>query len=255
MTRQGDEGAVLLMVLVALALLAALAGLVIRVSESDLSTLSAERAAFRREVLMESAIATLGARLPASDLAEDGSDVVLDLPGGRVVARIMAASGLINPNVTRQPVLAAALAALGASPEQSERLAAAMAGARGAANQMAFANQAQVAKLFAKDADLWAKVAPFVTLLGKAGTIDVTRAPKPLRAVAEPGSAAEVDFSGAALGGGKGFYEVWLHVADPVLDASDPDGRLWTHVSALAGTDHRLHIRAMGWPDLLKGGS
>ncbi len=255
MNRRGEEGAVLLMVLVALALLAALAGLVIRVSESDLSTLSAERAAFRREVLMDSALASLGARLPASDLAEDGSDVIMDLPGGRVVARITAAPGLVNPNSTREPVMAAALAALGGTPEQSERLALAIENARGAANSMTFANLAPVAKLFAKDGDLWAKVAPYITLLGKAGTIDVTQAPVLLRGVAQPHSVAEVDFSGASLGAGKGFYEIWLHVADPVLDASDPDGRLWTHVSALAGADHRLHILTMGWPEPLKGGS
>jgi hypothetical protein len=39
------------------------------------------------------------------------------------------------------------------------------------------------------------------------------------------------------------------------LDAADPEGRLWTHVSALAGTDHRLHILAIDWPEALKGGS
>lgn len=255
MIRQGEQGAVLLMVLVALALLAALAGLVIRVSESDLSTLSAERATFRREVLMDSALATLGARLPARDLAEDGSDVILDLPGGRVVARIMAAPGLVNPNITRQPVMAAALAALGGSPEQAERLALALASARGAANSMTYADRAQVAKVFAKDQDLWVKVAPYLTLLGKAETIDIARAPLALRGAAVPASAAEVDFSGASLGAGKGFYEIWLHVADPALDAADPDGRLWTHVSALAGADHRLHIQAMGWPEPLNGGS
>ena len=88
-----EAGAVLLVVLVALALLAALAGLVIRVSESDLSTLAAEQAAFRREVLIQSALATLGARLPASDLPEDGSPVALPLPGGTVILRIGAAPG------------------------------------------------------------------------------------------------------------------------------------------------------------------
>lgn len=255
MKRHGEEGAVLLMVLVALALLAALAGLVIRVSESDLSTLSAERAAFRREALIDSALASLGARLPSSDLAEDGSDVVLDLPGGRVTVRILAASGLINPNATREPVMAAALAALGATPEQSERLAMALASARGAANAIAFADLTKVAAVFSKDAGLWPKVAPYITLLGKAETIDIPHAPPALRDVAEPASAAEVDFSGAGLRAGKGFYEMWLHVVDPALDASDPDGRLWTHVSALAGADHRLHILTMGWPEPLKGGS
>ncbi len=255
MNRRGEDGAVLLMVLVALALLAALAGLVIRVSESDLSTLSAERAAFRREVLIDSAIASLGARLPSSDLAEDGSDVVMDLPGGRVVARIFSASGLINPNATREPVMAAALAALGATPEQSQRLALAVASARGAANTLAFAHVTRVAAIFAKDEGLWPKVAPFITLLGKSETIDILHAPPALRGVAEPATAAEVDFSGAGLGAGKGFYEIWLHVVDPALDTSEPDGRLWTHVSALAGADHRLHILTMGWPEPLKGGS
>ena len=241
--------------LLATTMLAALAGLVVRLSESDLSTLSAERAAFRREVLVDSALASLGARLPSSDLAQDGSDVVMDLPGGRVVARIFAASGLINPNATREPVLAAALAALGATPEQSERLALTLASARGAANALAFADLTKVAGVFAKDAALWPKVAPFVTLLGRAETIDIPPAPPALRGVAEPADAAEVDFSGAGLAAGKGFYEIWLHVVDPGMDAADPGGRLWTHVSALAGADHRLHILTMGWPEPLNGGS
>lgn len=251
-----EEGAVLLMVLVALALLAALAGLVIRVSEADLSGLAAERAVLRREVLMDSALASLGARLPAPDLAEDGTDVVLDLPGGRVVVRILAAAGLINPNVTRAPVLAAALAALGAAPEQAERLTRAIMAARaGVGDGMAFADLARVKRLFAKDAELWPKVAPYLTLLGRAEVMDVAHAPAALRGVAVPQSAAEVDFSGAGAAASQGYYEIWLHVADPVQDVADPDGRLWTRVSALAGADHRLHILAMGWPEALKGGS
>ena len=250
-----EAGAILLVVLVALALLAALAGLVIRVSESDLSTLAAERAAFRREVLIQSALATLGARLPASDLPEDGSPVALPLPGGTVILRIGAAPGLINPNFTRSTVLVTALAALGASPEQAQRLSLAIVQARGAANKMAFRDLGQVARLFARDPDLWPKVAPYLTLLGKAETIDILRAPLVLRGVAAPTSAAQVDFSGAGLTAGRGFYEIWLHVADAGLDASDPTGRLWTHVSALAGADHRLHILYLGWPETMGEGS
>lgn len=249
MTGRGEDGAVLLMLLVALALLAALAGLVIRVSDSDLAGLTAERAALRREVLTQSALAILGARLPARDLAEDGSPVVLSVPGGDVDVRINTAQGLINPNVTRAPVLAAALSALGASPEQAQRLTLAMVGARGAADRLAFVDLAQVRRLFARDADLWTKVAPYLTLLGRAVSIDPVAAPSVLRSVSVPTSAAEVNFSDAGQAGSKGFYEIWLHVADPALDASDPEGRLWTHVSALAGTDHRLHILAMGWPE------
>jgi hypothetical protein len=249
-----EEGAVLLVVLVALALLAALAGLVIRVSESDLAGLAAERAVLRREVLMDSALALLGARLPASDLAEDGTPLSLPVPGGRVAVQIRAASGLLNPNVTRPPVLAAGLAALGATPEQAERLSHAMVSARKAANRMAFRTLGQLEALFARDAALWPKVAPYLTLSGRAETLDATHAPLALRGIAAPSSAAEVDFSGAGLGAAKGFYEIWLHVEDPGLDAADPQGRLWTHVSALAGSDHRLHILAQFWPQTLGGG-
>ena len=247
-----EAGAVLLVVLVALALLAALAGLMIRVSESDLATLTAERAAFRREVLTSSALATLGARLPSSDLAENGKPVSLPVPGGVVRVRIEAASGLLNPNFSRTATLSAALSALGASPEQAKRIGLAIASARGPANKMAFQNVSQVARLFAHDTDLWPKIAPYVTLLGKAETIDLTSAPLALRGVAAP---TQVDFSGAELLAGRGFYEVWLHVEDPKMDAADPEGRLWTHVSVLAGTDHRLHILFVGRPEAMMEGN
>ncbi len=247
-----EAGAVLLVVLVSLALLAALAGLVIRVSESDLATLSAERAAFRREVLISSALATLGARLPASDLAEDGTPVSLPLPGGAVRARIEAAAGLINPNFITAATLTAALSALGASPEQAQRIGLAIASARRPANKMAFQNVSQVSRLFARDADLWPKIAPYVTLLGKSETIHLASAPVALRDVAVP---PQVDFSGAEMSAGRGFYELWLHVEDPTLDGADPAGRLWTHVSVLAGTDHHLYILFLGWPEAMMEGN
>ncbi len=248
MKRSGEEGAVLLMVLVALALLAALAGLVVRVSESDLAGLAAERAAFRRDDLMQSALATLGARLPAEDLPQDGTPFSLPLSGGSVSLRIYAAQGLINPNFTRPPVVSAALAALGATPEQAERLALALVAPREAADKMAFRSSAQVAALFQRDGDLWAKIAPYITLLGRAATIDPVQAPLVLRSIVAPQSAAEVNFSATGQAGSVGFYEIWLHVDDPVMDQADPAGRLWTHVSALAGRDHRLHIVWMDWP-------
>ncbi len=247
-----EVGAVLLVVLIALALMAALAGLVIRVSESDIASLAAERAAFRREVLMSSALATLGARLPESDLAEDGTPVSLPVPGGVVRVRIEAATGLLNPNFSQTDTLIAALSALGASPEQAKRIGLSIASARGPASKMAFQNMSQVARLFARDEDLWPKIAPYVTLLGKAETIDLRSAPPALRGVAAP---AQVDFSGGELLAGRGFYELWLHVEDPTVDAADPAGGLWTHVSALAGTDHRLHILSVAWPEARIGGN
>ena len=250
--RGGEVGAVLLVVLVALALLAALAGLVIRVSESDLSNFAGEQAVFQREVLIQSALATLGARLPSSALPEDGTPTPLTVPGGMVTVRINAASGLINPNFTSTPVLAAALGALGASPEQIHRLTLAIVSARGAANRMAFRDRDQVARVFFRDQELWLKIEPYVTLLGKAETLDVASAPLELRSVAAPSGTGQVDFSGAEIAEGRGFYEIWLHVDDMDMDALDPAGRLWTHVSARVGTNHSLLILGLGWPETLK---
>ena len=110
-------------------------------------------------------------------------------------------------------------------------------------------------RLFARDGDLWPKVAPYLTLLGRSETLDVVAAPPVLRAAATPANVAEVNFSDVGQPGSKGFYEVWLHVDAPELDRADPEGRLWTHVSALAGADHRLHIMALGWPETTGGGS
>ena len=248
MKRAGEEGAVLLMVLVALALLAALAGLVVRVSESDLAGLGAERAAFRRNDLVQSALATLGARLPADDLPQDGTPFSLSLPGGSVSLRVYAAQGLMNPNFTRAPVISSAMFALGATPEQAERLTLEMVAVRKRADQMAFRSTAQVAALFQRDAELWPKVAPYFTLLGRATTIDPVTAPLALRSIIAPQSAAEVNFSATRQAGSVGFYEIWVHVDDPVMDKTDPAEQLWTHVSALAGRDHRLHIVWIDWP-------
>lgn len=256
--RSGEEGAVLAMVLVALALLAALGGLVIRVSGSDLAGLEAQAALDRRAGMIASAMAQLGARLPARDLAEDGRELTLTVPGGQVQARVLAAAGLINPNATRQTVLAAALIRLGASESRAAALAQAMVRARGqeagrGLGRAGFTSLPQVARLFGADPGLWDRVAPLVTLLGRAETPDPARAPAILRAVVAPASAAEVDFSGASLGQARGFYEIWLHVAAPARDAADPSGRLWTRVSGLVGRDRRLHVLAIGWPEPLPG--
>ena len=248
MKRAGEDGAILLMVLVGLALLAALAGLVLRVSKSDLSALSAERAAFHRENLIQSALATLGVRLPADYLPEDGTPVSMALPGGNVTLRIYAAQGLINPNFTRAPVLKSALLELGATPDQAIRLTREVVQYRSDANKMTFWNLDQVARMFANDPDLLPDIMPFITILGIAEELDIASAPLALRNVAEPSGAKQVDFSGAETSSAHGFYEIWMHIEDPVLDAEDPEGRLWVHVSALVGRDQRLHIMARQWP-------
>ena len=92
-----EEGAVLLVVLVALALLAAMAGVALRLGQAGLHALAAEQVVAGREVLVPSALAVLGLRLgEGSDLPRDGSPVLLDLPGGRIGARVQAAEGLVG---------------------------------------------------------------------------------------------------------------------------------------------------------------
>ncbi len=253
MKRAGEEGAVLLVVLVALALLAALAGLVVRVSESDLAGLGAERAAFRRNDLVQSALATLGARLPADDLPQDGTPFSLSLPGGSVSLRVYAAQGLINPNFTRAAVLKSALLELGATPDQAFRLTREVVEYRGNANKMTFWNFDQIARMFANDPKLLPSFMPFFTILGDAEALDIASAPIALRNVAEPSTAGQVDFSGTDTSSGQRFYEIWLRVEDPVGDAENPEGRLWVHVSALVGRNQRLYIIAREWPSVRAG--
>ncbi len=248
MKHGGEEGAVFLMVLVGLASLAVLAGLVLRLSESNLAGLAAERAAFRRDDLVQSALATLGARLPADDFAQDGTPFSLPLPGGSITLRVYSSQGLINPNFTRASVILSSLIALGATTTEAERLTIAIVNQRSGKGELAFRSIAQVAALFRYDANLWPKVAPYLTLLGRSDTIDLVHAPLALRGIIVPQTAAEVNSSAAGQAGSVGFYEIWLHVDDPVLDAINHSGQLWIHVSALAGRDRRLHIVWMDWP-------
>ena len=124
MRREGESGAVLLIVLVALALLAALAGVVARISQSDVADLGADQAAFGRDIMMQSALALLGAKLGSgADIPEDGEVTVLAVPGGKVAAKVQAAAGLVNPGYAGHQVLINALKVVGASDVQALRLA------------------------------------------------------------------------------------------------------------------------------------
>jgi hypothetical protein len=248
MTDRREGGAVLLVVLVALALLASLAGVVARISQSEIASLRADRAAFDREGLTLSAIAYLGAGLATgADIPEDGQTTTLDLPGGQVLAQVQAASGLINPNFAQQPTLIDALTALGASQVQALTLTGAIEQARGNGADAGFRHLSDLARLFADTPDLWVKVRPYITLLGKHRTLDATTAPLALRAVAMATSLQSVDISGLSDQGGNGFYEIRLHVVGP-RDLTDPDGRLWAHVTALLDRSGRLRLFALDWP-------
>ncbi len=62
-----ERGVILLAVLLTLTLIAALAALMLRIGEADVTSLSAERALLQREVLLQSALVRLAGRLPAQD--------------------------------------------------------------------------------------------------------------------------------------------------------------------------------------------
>jgi hypothetical protein len=240
---QREDGAVLLVVLVALALLAALAGVALRLGQSGVQGLAAERVEFSREVLTRSALAVLGARLTdTGDLPRDGTPTLLTLPGGQVEARVQAAEGLVNPGYARLPILQAVLEAEGGSPEQGLRLARAISDARQA---RALAGPADVAPLFAADLALWPKVAPLLTYLGKRSTVDPAVAPQVLRdALAGAGNAGVDLTQGVAQ---RGYFEIDLRVLAPGETLRTAKG-LFSHVSVLRDRAGRFHLFSATWP-------
>ncbi len=249
MSTDRESGAVLLIVLVALALLAALAGVVARISQSEVAGLAADQAAFGRDNMMQSALAELGARLGAgADIAEDGETTVLSVPGGKVAVKVQAASGLVNPDYAGHQVLINALKAVGASDVQALHLADAIETGRGEGAIPAFHSLADVGRLFADEPLLWQKLRPYLTLLGKRRTLDPTTTPAILYPAAVALSAEAVDFNGLSTQSAKGLYELRLHVVGPG-DDKDPDGALWTHLSVLLGRSGRLHVFITDWPE------
>lgn len=242
-----EEGAVLLVVLMALALLAALAGIALRYGASGLHGLQAERAAFAREVMIPSTLAALGPLLdPADDFPRDGTPMALDLPGARVEVRVQAAEGLVNPAHARLPILQALLAAAGASPEQATRLASAISEARQA---RPMERPSDLAPLFLGDADLWPRVAPLITFLGSRTTVDPQTTPAALRPWMVAVVSAGVDLTQTAPS--RGYFEIDLRglAADETPDTAQS---LFTHVAVLRDKAGRLHVFAQDWP---QGGS
>ncbi len=238
-----EDGAVLLVVLVALALLAAMAGVALRLGQAGLHALAAERAVAGREVLVPSALALLGVRLgEGSDMPRNGDPVVLDLPGGRVEVRVQAAEGLVNPDHARLPILQTLFTAAGASPEQALRLARAISDAR---QVQALAGPEDVAPLFAGDQALWPKVARYFTFLGTKTTVDPMTAPAELQAALAGVTGAGVDITQGLVM--RGFYEIDLRVLAPDETVETARG-LFTHVSVLRDKAGRLHVFRTDWP-------
>lgn len=252
---KNESGAVLLIVLVALALLSALATLIIEVSKSDLSALISEQEIERRDLLIRSAMTVLGAQLPSRDFPENGSLTRILLPGGNVIAKIQSSSGLINPNFVSQDILYDTILTLGARPDQARSLTSGIVRSRGSNSRMVFSSFEQIARHFNDNLILWERLKPYITFLGRSETVDLARAPMALRGVAAHAASQTINLNEHIRPNDRGYYEIWLHVEDAALDASDPAGRLWTRVSALVGTDHRLHILYLGWPEPLREGN
>ena len=237
---------VLLVVLVALALLAGLAVAATRLSRSELTALSAERAVFQRENLLLSALAALGPRL-ASDAPppRNGTPDRLDLPGGSVGLQLQAAAGLVNPNSTREPALLAALVSLGAQPQAAARIVNAIMARRAAfPGQAAFRDRSAIAALVGDDPGLWSRLAPVLTLLGHARDIDPATAPKALRAAA---ARAQAGFDLGAIPSRlerEALFEVWLR-----LPAGAGGAVQVVHASILLDRDGAVHVLGVDWPE------
>jgi hypothetical protein len=239
--RRREEGAVLLVVLVALAILAALAGVALRLGMAGVQGLEAERAVFQREVLAQSALVMIGQRLGAG-LAEDGQPEVLEVPGGRVEVRVQAAEGLLNPGYARLPLLQGLFIAEGATPEQALRLARSIGVAR---KGRALRRPSDLAPLFAADLELWPRVAPFLTFLGRRSVIDAATAPEVLRQVAAAAVQGGVDFT--APDRQRGFYEIDLRVLAAGETVQTARGAM-VHYAVLRDRAGGIHLFARDWP-------
>lgn len=237
MMRQ-EDGAVLLLVLVGLALLAALAGMAMRIGQAGLHGLQAEATIFDRMLAGQSALAVISTHLgPAPDLPRDGTPTILPVDGHRVEARIFAAEGLVNPAHARLPVLQALLQAKGASPDQALDLGRAIIAARVGGRM---AGPWDLAPLFGTDLALWQRVAPDLTFLGAAATVNMASAPPDLRDALAGIAMAGVDIAQAP--GPRGLYEIDLRLLSQ-------DGRPdpVTRHSVLQDRAGRFHMIRQAW--------
>lgn len=240
-TPQGpaEEGAVLLLVLIALALVAALAGIALRLDRAGLSGLRAEAVLFNRTLAEQSALAVVASRLgPAPSLPRDGTPVMLTVEGEGVQVSIRAAEGLVNPAHARLPILRALFQAKGASPDQALDLARRVLAARIAGHM---AGPRDFALVLSGDPGLWRRVAPDITFLGAAATVNASAAPPDLRAALAGIAEAGVDLTQAPPQ--RGLYEIDVAL---ILPDGLP-GPVSRH-SVLQDRSLRLHPVAQSWP-------
>lgn len=185
--RQGEDGAILVAVLLVLTLLAGVAAALVQGGRSALLALRAEDALLRRETALHSAIPALGAALASPATPRDGRGFALPTaPAAEVSARVQAVSGLINVNAAPAALLEGLLRAAGADDQTAQDKAAALIAAR---RQTPFATMADLAPLLADSPAVWQQVAPVLTVWGSAEMIDPDTAPR-LALLAVPGMTA-----------------------------------------------------------------
>lgn len=239
-----EDGAVLLLVLLGLAILAALAGVALRLGQSGIAGLRAEEAVLSRSLTEDSALALISSRLGRGDMARDGSSVVLPVTGAKVEARVHDVAGMVNPAHARPQILQALLQARGASPDQALALTTAILAAR---SRGAFAGPWDLSPLFAAAPGLWARVAPDLTFLGNRNTVSPDLAAPDLQAALAGVIGAGADLTAAPPQAG--LYEIDLRT----LPAAGQPAPPFTRFSLLRDRRGHWHQFFRSWPMEMPG--
>ncbi len=241
-----ETGAVLLMVLVALALLAAVAASSARLAASAIVSTKAEGALLGEQITVVSALALIAARMNGPNpLPQDGTPVALKLPDREIEVRVHAVAGLVNPNSAPRPLLVALFRTAGTQPLLAEQLAdriitkRTLAEAQGAGRAFRFASDMR--RLLADQAGLWVQLRGLTTFMGANVNFDPNTAPLRLRAVAPPATLGGFDlYAGTAALESAGLYEVYISNLDPALGGV-------THAS-VSITASGYRVVALDWP-------
>lgn len=241
--RRAESGVVLVIVLVALAILAALVAVAVNLTRSGLRAAQGEDGLFRADLLAPQILAIVATGLEgAPPLPRDGAPTVVTIGTDRVVLRVQAASGLVNPNTARPPLLTAwfGLAGLGAA-ESAPLVARIM--ARRADGARPFLERADVADLLADRPGLWPRLRAYTTVLGGAVALDPTSAPLRLQALSAAPNLGGVNLAAPGpVNGSDGFFELsFVRIDHP---------ETVTRAQVLLDASGKLHLLSLNWPEV-----
>lgn len=256
---RGEEGAILITVLLVLAVVAGIAAALAGLQRGAVAALRGEDAAFRREVALRSALAELGARLATAPgtVPRQGQDIALGQAGALVTARVQAVSGLVNANSAAPVLLAGLFRACGTAPDAAEALAATLAARR---RDAAFAAVAEVTAEIAPP--LRACVAAGLTVWGAAEMLDPDTAP-PEALLAVPGMTPEAataliaaretpEWTTQGRAQAETLYRPFLSGRDTglyTLRFRIGADRLETAALGMIGPEGQFHLIGLDWPE------